>query len=250
MTIECKVDLWEWETCGFDDGRAHEPGRLRVGPPRREVGLHTFSVRATDFEGNVGPTTTYDWRLLGVMTLVHRRPGLRPGHRWRAGDRRRGPELDGDDRVRGQRRRRDVRVLARPRAVRAVHLAGDVHRPAGGRPPAPGRRHRRRTGASSSRPPSTSGRSSSRSTTRRPRPCSTARRPTAAARRSSSSAAPTTRRRRRCCSSSAGSTARTSSTGRSAPTRTTCSSTTRTPTSSWRRARTGSRCARRTSSSR
>ena len=48
-------------------------------------------------------------------------PAYEPGDERRARHRRRDRETsDGDDRLRRQRRRRDVRVLARPRAVRAV----------------------------------------------------------------------------------------------------------------------------------
>ncbi|HEV2950775.1 MAG TPA: hypothetical protein VGZ51_01625, partial [Actinomycetota bacterium] len=41
-----------------------------------EVGPHTFSVRAIDFEGNVGEPATYTWRLLGVHTIFL--PGPHP----------------------------------------------------------------------------------------------------------------------------------------------------------------------------
>ena len=55
---------------------------------------------------------------------------------------------DGDDRLRRQRRRRDVRVLARPRAVRALHVAGHLHRPAARRPRAARRGDRPENGVS------------------------------------------------------------------------------------------------------
>ena len=152
------------------DRRAHEPGRLRVGP-RRDRGRPAHVLRPRDrLRGQRRHARHYDWRLLGIVTSFTDGPGFTPGTEGEPRHGRRGPELDGDDRVRVQRRRRHLRVLARPRAVRAVHLAGHLHRPDAGRPHAAGRRDRRRTASPSSRPPSTSGRSSSRSTTPRPRP--------------------------------------------------------------------------------
>ena len=72
-------------------------------------------------------------------------------------------------RLRRQRRRRDLRVLARPRAVRALRPAGHV-RGAHRRRPHAARHRDRRARSPSWRRPSTSGRSSTRSTRRRRRP--------------------------------------------------------------------------------
>jgi CSLREA domain-containing protein len=81
VTFECKVDLWEWEPCGFgSDSVAYmNRGGFEWSLDETEVGLHTFHVRATDFEGNVGTPATYDWRLLGVVTLFTDGPGFTPG---------------------------------------------------------------------------------------------------------------------------------------------------------------------------
>ena len=43
-----------------------------------EVGPHTFSVRAIDFEGNVGAPTTFTWELLGVNVVFTDGPGFTP----------------------------------------------------------------------------------------------------------------------------------------------------------------------------
>ena len=42
-------------------------GGFEWGLEETEVGLHTFYVRAIDFEGNVGAPATYTWRLLGIV---------------------------------------------------------------------------------------------------------------------------------------------------------------------------------------
>ena len=199
VTFECRVDFSAWENCGFETVGAHEPGRLRVGS-RGDRGRPAHVLRARHrLRGQRRPAGDVHLAPARRRDDLHRRSGLHARHRGRARQRRRGPELGGDDRVRVQRRRRDVRVLARPRAVRRRARRRSTT-------PACCRattscawwRPTRRPARPSSRPRSTSGRCSSRSTTRRPRPRSSARRPTAAARRCSSSAAPTTRRRRRC----------------------------------------------------
>ena len=59
-------------------------GAFEWGLEETEVGLHTFSVRAIDFEGNVGPPATYTWRLLGVVTIFTAGPGFTPGTERRA----------------------------------------------------------------------------------------------------------------------------------------------------------------------
>ena len=105
VTFQCKVDLNAYEDCGFETVAHMNQGGFEFVLEETEVGPHTFFVRATDFEGNVGQPATFDWRLLGVATMLHRRPRLHARHRGRARDRWRGPELGGDDRVRVQRRR-------------------------------------------------------------------------------------------------------------------------------------------------
>jgi hypothetical protein len=53
-------------------------GTFEWGLEETEVGLHTFSVRAIDFEGNVGTPATYTWRLLGTLTTFTAGPGFTP----------------------------------------------------------------------------------------------------------------------------------------------------------------------------
>ena len=68
VTFECKVDFWPYEPCGFEAAQHMNRGGFEWGLDETEVGPHTFSVRAIDFEGNVGEPATYTWRLLGVHT--------------------------------------------------------------------------------------------------------------------------------------------------------------------------------------
>jgi parallel beta-helix repeat protein len=69
VTMECKVDEFGWEPCSFEEpvNQMHKGG-FEWGLEETEVGEHTFYVRATDFEGNVGEPTEYKWSLLGVAT--------------------------------------------------------------------------------------------------------------------------------------------------------------------------------------
>ena len=76
VTFECKVDFWPYEPCGFEAAALMNRGGFEWGLSEEEVGPHTFSVRAIDFEGNVGAPATYTWRLLGVHTIFL--PGPRP----------------------------------------------------------------------------------------------------------------------------------------------------------------------------
>ena len=111
-------------TCSATSRAASRPpstwpqGGFEWGLEETEVGPHTFYVRAIDFEGNVGEPTTYTWSLLGVATQLPARPrsGLdrlhAAGDADRPGDRRRDAEHDGGHRLRRQRGRRDLRVLA------------------------------------------------------------------------------------------------------------------------------------------
>ncbi|HEX5780960.1 MAG TPA: hypothetical protein VFX80_03520, partial [Solirubrobacteraceae bacterium] len=79
VTFECRVDLWAYEPCGFESANFMNRGAFEWGLEETEVGLHTFSVRAIDFEGNRGPAATYTWRLLGVVTEFLSGPGFTPG---------------------------------------------------------------------------------------------------------------------------------------------------------------------------
>ena len=68
VTFECKVDFWGYEPCGFESAQYMAQGAFEWGLGEEEAGTHTFYVRATDFEGNVGEPTTYEWELLGIVT--------------------------------------------------------------------------------------------------------------------------------------------------------------------------------------
>ena len=69
VVMECKVDEFGYEPCSFDEpvNQMHKGG-FEWGLEETEVGPHTFYVRATDFEGNVGEPATYTWSLLGIAT--------------------------------------------------------------------------------------------------------------------------------------------------------------------------------------
>src|SRR5919106_754288 len=79
VTFECKVDLNPWENCGFETVTHMNQGGFEWGLEETEVGPHTFFVRATDFEGNVGAPATHTWRLLGAVTQFLSGPGYTPG---------------------------------------------------------------------------------------------------------------------------------------------------------------------------
>ena len=79
VTFECRVDTNPYEPCGFEGAMFADRGAFEWGLEENEVGRHTFRVRATDFEGNVGQPTTYTWRLLGVVTQFLSGPGFTPG---------------------------------------------------------------------------------------------------------------------------------------------------------------------------
>src|SRR3990170_2911652 len=78
VTFECKVDLFPYEPCGFEMVMNMHRGAFEWGLEETEVGPHTFSVRAIDFEGNVGEPATHTWRLLGVNTIFTDGPGFTP----------------------------------------------------------------------------------------------------------------------------------------------------------------------------
>ena len=127
VAFQCSVDSNGYEPCGFEGATFMNQGAFEWGFEPNEVGPHTFSVRAIDFEGNVGQPTTYTWRLLGRHRRVHRRAGLHAGERrpaGRPGDRRPDGEQLGGDPVRVQRRGCPVLVpLRQPRSGRATSRA-------------------------------------------------------------------------------------------------------------------------------
>ena len=79
VTFECRVDTHPYEPCGFEGAAFMQRGGFEWGLEETEVGPHTFRVRATDFEGNVGQPATYTWSLLGVATSFLSGPGFTPG---------------------------------------------------------------------------------------------------------------------------------------------------------------------------
>ena len=76
VTFECKVDLFPYEPCGFEMVMNMNRGGFEWSFAETEVGPHTFSVRAIDFEGNVGTPATYTFNLLGVTSVFL--PGPNP----------------------------------------------------------------------------------------------------------------------------------------------------------------------------
>lgn len=79
VTFECRVDAFGYEPCGFEGVNYMSRGAYEWSLTETEVGLHTFYVRAIDFEGNVGTPTTFTWRLLGLLTTFTDGPGFTPG---------------------------------------------------------------------------------------------------------------------------------------------------------------------------
>ena len=68
---------------------------------------------------------TYTWTITGLVTTITDGPAfIAAGGAGRAGRRRRDHGHDGDVRLRGQRGRRHLPLLARPRPVRSLHVAG------------------------------------------------------------------------------------------------------------------------------
>ena len=81
VLFECAVDfpLFPYEPCSFDESIVPVPyAGWEVALEDTQFGLHTFYVRATDWEGNVGQPDTYTWRLLGIMTMFTSGPGFTP----------------------------------------------------------------------------------------------------------------------------------------------------------------------------
>src|SRR5918997_3168062 len=78
VAFQCRVDQNGYEPCGFEGATFMNRGAFEWGFEANEVGPHTFSVRAIDFEGNVGPAATYTWRILGVTVVFTDGPGFTP----------------------------------------------------------------------------------------------------------------------------------------------------------------------------
>ena len=78
VTFQCKVDANGYEPCGFESATFMNQGAYEWGLAETEVGLHTFYVRAIDFEGNVGAPTTFVWELMGVNIVFTDGPGFTP----------------------------------------------------------------------------------------------------------------------------------------------------------------------------
>ena len=130
-TFECKLDAGAWERCP-----------TRVTYTELALGPHTFQARATDAVGNVElEPATHTW------TIGHgRRDAARDLHLRRAADGDHQHHLD--IQLRGDRDRRDVRVLAEPVRLHALHVAEDLPRHGRRRPlllrPREGRERQRR----------------------------------------------------------------------------------------------------------
>ena len=86
VTFQCKVDSNGYEPCGFESAALMSQGAFEWGLNETEVGLHTFYVRAIDFEGNVGTPATVQWRLLGVTVEFTDGPGFTPASGGPQGD--------------------------------------------------------------------------------------------------------------------------------------------------------------------
>jgi parallel beta-helix repeat protein len=70
VTFECSLDGEQYEPCAF---------AVEYEFDETQVGLHEFRVRATDFEGNVGPAASHEWTILGVVTTVTSGPAFEAG---------------------------------------------------------------------------------------------------------------------------------------------------------------------------
>ena len=80
VTFECRIDGLIWEVCSFDELVNGPSAGWEVALEEEQFGLHTFEVRARDFEGNVDPTpAAHTWRLLGILTSFTSGPGFTPG---------------------------------------------------------------------------------------------------------------------------------------------------------------------------
>ena len=91
VTFECRLDNLVWENCGFDELVTRPSAGWELALEETQFGLHTFEVRASDFEGNVDPTpAAHTWRLIGIVTAFTSGPGFTPGPRRRSTRRRAG----------------------------------------------------------------------------------------------------------------------------------------------------------------
>ncbi len=86
VTFQCKVDANGYEPCGFEAATFMNQGAFEWALAENEVGPHTFSVRAIDFEGNVGAPTTFTWELMGVNVVITDGPGFTPASGGPQGD--------------------------------------------------------------------------------------------------------------------------------------------------------------------
>ncbi|HEX7255365.1 MAG TPA: right-handed parallel beta-helix repeat-containing protein [Gaiellaceae bacterium] len=86
VTFQCRVDSNGYQPCGFEGATFMNQGAFEWAFLPNEVGLHTFFVRAIDFEGNVGAETTYTWRILGVTVEFTDGPGFTPATGGPGGD--------------------------------------------------------------------------------------------------------------------------------------------------------------------
>ncbi|HEV2950751.1 MAG TPA: right-handed parallel beta-helix repeat-containing protein, partial [Actinomycetota bacterium] len=86
VTFQCKVDANGYEPCGFEAATFMNQGAFEWALAENEVGPHTFSVRAIDFEGNVGAPTTFTWELMGVNVVFTAGPGFVPASGGPPGD--------------------------------------------------------------------------------------------------------------------------------------------------------------------
>jgi parallel beta-helix repeat protein len=78
VIFECRLDNLIWEICSFEELVNPPNAGWEVALEDTQLGLHTFEVRATDFEGNVGDPARYTWRLMGIMTIITSGPGFTP----------------------------------------------------------------------------------------------------------------------------------------------------------------------------
>jgi CSLREA domain-containing protein len=86
VTFQCKVDANAYEPCGWEGATFMSQGAYEWALTETEVGPHTFSVRAIDFEGNVGSPATFTWELLGVNVVFTDGPGFTPASGGPQGD--------------------------------------------------------------------------------------------------------------------------------------------------------------------
>ncbi|HEV2951910.1 MAG TPA: right-handed parallel beta-helix repeat-containing protein, partial [Actinomycetota bacterium] len=86
VAFQCRVDTNGYEPCGFEGATFMNRGAFEWGFEPNEVGPHTFSVRAIDFEGNIGPAKTFTWTILGVNVVFTDGPGFTPASGGPQGD--------------------------------------------------------------------------------------------------------------------------------------------------------------------